>query len=377
MRIRPILAAALVAAIAPRAAMAQEIFERLSIHSSVNVAYGKSDNQQAFGISKDGTTDYRAIALQFGYQIDDNDRVVTQFLNRTFGGSPLNEAAPAFYPVWAFYEHTFESGVKVKAGRAPLPRGLFNEVRFVGTLLPFYRVGRTVYGETLEQIDGVVVSKPWDLGGFRVETYGFAGGFDLRAVLAGAGGTTVYQVRNENTVGTQVWVNTPVEGLRFGGFVARYDNTPNLTLPDSMRPEPTTTAMFSAEAVRSRGFVRAEYTRFDNDGTNTYNAWYAQAGVKPVAPLTIAAEYQEARIHVGLPDPVPDVKLPLSQELTIGFTWATSANIAFKLEGHHITGYDYDTSVPTIIPPAGPPFVATIAPPTKTNYLLASIAIAF
>ncbi|MBX7117884.1 MAG: hypothetical protein K1X31_02675 [Gemmatimonadaceae bacterium] len=377
MRLRPTLLAAVLCAAAAPAASAQDIAERLQIHASINMGYGKSDNQQTFGITKDGTSEYRAVALQFGYAIDDNDRVVTQFLHRYFGASPLNDASPDFYPVWAFYEHAFENGTKVKLGRAPLPRGLFNEVRFVGTLLPFYRVGRAVYGETLEQIDGVVVSKPWDVGSFRIETYGFAGGFDLRAVLADAGGTTVYEARNENTVGTQVWVNTPIEGVRFGGFVARYNTMPFATVAPGSRSKATITSMVSAEAAFSRAFVRSEYTSFDQGESNNYNAWYAQAGVKPVSALTVAAEYQEARILVGLPAPVPSVKLPLSKELTVGLSWSASPNVAFKLEGHQVRGYDFDTAVPTIIPPVAPPFIATIAPATKSHYILASVAVAF
>ena len=36
-----------------------------------------------------------------------------------------------------------------------------------------------------------------------------------------------------------------------------------------------------------------------------------------------------------------------------------------------------DSGVPTIIPPVGPPFIAGIAPASKSHYLLASIAVAF
>jgi len=378
MRFRPIfLTLALAAGLAPRGAAAQTDFvDRFSIHGAINMGYGKSDNAQAFGINKDGTTQYRAVVLQFGYKIDDNDRVVTQLLHRWNGNSPLNTIEKDFFPIWAFYEHAFDNGVKVKLGRAPLPRGLFNEVRFIGTLLPFYRVGRTVYGETLEQIDGVVVSKPWDLGAWRVETYGFAGGFDLRAVLADQNGTTVLNNRLENSIGTQVWINTPLEGVRLGAYLHSYQPTPKYTEPDSLRGHPTTTSMFSAEAVFQRAFVRGEFSRFQSEGHKQYGAWYAQVGVKPLSQLTVAAEYQEAVFRVE-PGPLPPLMLPLSKELTVGFTWARSANVSFKLEGHQIRGYDYDTAVPTIIPPVGPPFVAGIAPATKTNYILASVSVAY
>lgn len=351
--------------------------ERLTVHGAVNAAWGKSDGLPTFGIDKDGTTNYRAIALQFGYQIDDNDRVVTQFLNRWNGTSPLNATEKGFAPVWAFYEHTFENGTKVKLGRNPLPRGLYNEVRFVGTLLPFYRVGRAVYGETLEQIDGVVVSRPFDLGDWRLETFGFAGGFDLRAVLAEASSVNVLQQRLENSVGGQVWLNTPVEGLRVGAYAHSYYYTPRLSRPDSLRSDGNLTWMASAEYARPRYFVRGEMTEFAQGGTRQYQGWYGQVGVKPVESLTLATEYQEATYRVALPAPVPAVDLPMTKELTIGAVWSRSANVAFKLEGHRVVGYDFDTAVPTIIPPTAPPFIAGIAPASKSYYVLASVAITF
>jgi hypothetical protein len=373
-----LLLAVLALGVTPRFAAAQtDLAERLSVHGSINMAWGKSDNLPTFGIDKDGTTEYRAVALQFGYKIDDNDRVVTQFLHRRNGTSPLNDAEPDFFPVWAFYEHAFDNGAKLKLGRAPLPRGLFNEVRFVGTLLPFYRVGRAVYGETLEQIDGAVLSKPFDVGSFRIETYAFAGGFDLRALLPGSSGVSVYQQRMENSFGTQVWVNTPIDGVRVGGYIHSYQDTPHYTLPDSLRGERTTTWTASAEGVFSKGFVRAEMTTFNNDGNRSYGGWYAQAGVKPIEKLTIATEYQEVTLRVGLPAPIPALDVPMTKELTLGFTWHRSPNVVFKLEGHRVTGYDFDVNVPFIIPPSAPPFIATLAPASKSHYILASVAVAF
>ena len=78
---------------ATNTAAAQEALgDRLSIHGSLNAGYGKSDGLPVFGINQDGTTNYRAIALQFGYKTSDKSRVVTQFLSRDLGTSPLQAA---------------------------------------------------------------------------------------------------------------------------------------------------------------------------------------------------------------------------------------------------------------------------------------------
>lgn len=355
--------------------------ERLAIHGSINMGYGKTDGLPYFGLNKDGTSDYRAIALQFGYKVSDKDRVVVQLLHRKIGTSPLNGVEPAIQPVWAFYEHRFDNGVKVKLGRNPLPRGLFNEIRYIGTLLPFYRVGANgVYGETLEFVDGAVVSKTFDVGGgFRLNANVFGGGSDLKAVFPGANGISTVNVRNEQLIGSQLWLNTPVRGVRFGTFAASYQQVPYASLPDSARARRTTTLLFSGEAVYDRAFLRGEYSTFDSKGRSPtdVDGYYIQAGVKPHEQVTIAAEYGGLTTIVALPAPIPSISLPAAKDFGLGVTWKPSANVAFKLEGHRNEGYSFDQSVPSIIPPSGPPFVARLAPASKVNYMIASVAVSF
>ena len=46
----------------------------------------------------------------------------------------------------------------------PLPRGLVNEVRYIGTVLPFFRPSTELQGEAFDAIDGLVASYHRDLG---------------------------------------------------------------------------------------------------------------------------------------------------------------------------------------------------------------------
>ncbi|WP_411282076.1 hypothetical protein [Gemmatimonas sp.] len=371
--------ACLLFAATPLALSAQD--ERLTVHGSVNIAYGKTDGLPYFGLNKDGSADYRAIALQFGYKLSEKDRVVTQLLHRKFGTSPLNAGEPDIQPVWAFYEHKFDNGTAVKVGRNPLPRGLFNEVRFIGTLLPFYRVGTQVYGETLEYIDGFTASKSFELGGdFGLESHVFGGGFNLRAQLPGSTGNIVINQRNENMIGTQLWLKTPVEGVRFGAFVSNYGSTPSATLPEASRPARTTSVLYSAEAKVDRAFARAEYTRFTAKvpSFTDYSAYYLQGGVKPVEKLTLAVEYNSATNVVRFGGaPIPNLDLPITKDIGLGATWQPSVNVAFKLEGHRNEGYGFDRPVPSVILPTAPPLVAKLAPASKAFYGLLSVAVAF
>jgi hypothetical protein len=381
---RTILAAALLtsAATITLAAPLAAQDDRFSFHGSINAGVGKSDGLGVFGIDKDGTTDYRAIAMLFGYKTSENGRVVTQLLHRRIGTSPLSASEPAVGVVWGFYEHRFDNGTTVKLGRNPLPRGIFNEVRFIGTLLPFYRNGTTVYGETLEYIDGVVASRTFELNDqWKLESSAFAGGFDVRAVLPGATGSSVVQLRAENSAGTQLWLHTPIEGVRFGAFVNNYQQTPRASLPEASRPSRTTTTLYSFDANREHGFVRAEYTAFDGRtaGQKThYDGWYVLGGVKPSERLTFAVEYAASNNRVNLPAPVEPLTLPVAKDLGIGAAWAVTPALVFKLEGHRQEGYSFDSPVPTIVPPtSGPPFRATLAPASKAFYGLASVAVSF
>lgn len=374
-----VIAATLTAAMTPGAARAQD--DRLSVHGSANIAYGKTDGLPYFGLNQDGTSDYRAVALQFGYKVSDNDRVVTQLLHRKFGTSPLGAITPDIEPIWAFYEHRFDNGVSVKAGRNPLPRGLFNEVRFIGTLLPFYRVGNAVYGETLENIDGVVVRKPFQLGsGWSLDSYVFGGGYDLKAQIPTSTGNSVIKIRNENSIGAQLWLNLPVKGVRVGTFLQSYKSTPSADLPEDQRPNRTLTALYSAEGVFAKAFVRGELTTFDATGNSyvKFKSYYAQAGVTPTEQLTFAVEYDGGTNNISFaPAPIPNLDLPLNKELALGVTYKPSASVAFKLEGHKVEGYSFDRPVPSVIPPTAPPLVAKLAPASKGYFGLLSVAFSF
>ncbi len=372
-------AVVLAMALTPLTLSAQD--DKLTIHGAANIGYGKTDGVPYFGMTKDGTSDYRALTLQFGYKLDDKSRVVMQLLHRNNGNSPLKTVQPVIEPIWAFYEHKFDNGYTVKAGRNPLPRGLFNEVRFIGTLLPFYRVGNNVYGETLEYIDGVVVGKAFDLGsGWKIDSYLFGGGYDLRYQVPTATGTAVGKIRNEHSVGTQLWLKTPIKGVKLGTFVQSYQQTPYATLPEATRPNRTLTAMYSADAVFSKAFARGEFATFSNKAPSylKLNAYYLQAGITPDDHWTIAAEYDNGYNDISFkPAPIPNLHLPMNEDLFGGVTYKASAGVAFKFEAHQVQGYAFDTPVASIIAPTRPPLVATLAPKTKVVYGLLSVAFSF
>lgn len=368
--VRRIIWTALVALafVAPAAARAQEIADKFQFHGSLVWGYGQSDGLPVFGVPQTGTSDYKAIALQFRYQLDDQNQFVTQLLALSLGVSPLAAVTPAVEPVWAYYQHK-EGDWTFKVGRDPLPRGIFNEVRRIGTLLPFYRVGSDVYQETLEYVDGVVVSRRFDLGkGWGVEGNAFAGGTDLTAEVPGATGVGVIQDRLEKLYGGQVWLNTPVKGLRAGAFAAGA----------ILGGQPYITTLYSLDGNFDHFFVRGEYTAFDAKAPKShYDAWYGMGGIKLGDKFTIASQYMVTNRFIPLPAPVQPLTLQLSTDVAESIIYAPSANVAFKFEVHRKEGYAFDTNVPTFVPPTAPPFIMGLAPASKANFLIASVAISF
>ncbi len=356
-------------------AEAQEWADKLSLHGSLNTGYGKSDRLGVFGIDKDGTSDYRAIALQMGYKLDDKSRVVVQLLHRAIGSSPLMSIQPEVFPVWAFYERKV-GDYTVKLGRNPLPRGIFNEVRFVGTLMPFFR--ESFYGETMENIDGAVVSRGFDLGsGWGLHADAFAGGFDVKYTLAGAEGTVVGSLRGKNSYGTQLWLKTPLPGLRVGANVNEWGSKSQVPGEKDAR---ILTKLFSAEGDFSRFVVRAETQSFaSGEGASKSDTkiWYTQAGIKLTEQFGVFGEFNQMTTDLIFPAPFPSMKLNATEDLAGALNYAPTANVKFKFELHRQTGYSFDSAVPTVIPPTAPPLVMSLAPRSKTNYGLLSVAVSF
>jgi hypothetical protein len=397
MRSLRLIAAGTLLAAAASPALAQDLGERLQVHGSLNAAYAQSDSLPSFGIPKTGTTNYRAFVLQFRYQLSDDDAIVTQFLNRRLGTSPLQAANPDVQVNWAYWQRKHGDWT-LRVGRNPMPRGFFNETRFIGTVLPLFRTGASVYGETLETIDGLVVSRRADLGaGFNLEAHAFGGGSRINVLFPSGTTVSVVDSRLEKFFGGQVFVTTPVPGTRLGGFVGSYEI-------GNVNPYRQNTYLLSAEAVYDRAYIRAEGTRFTTAKSTIegrsyseqqasrvdYLAGYVHAGVKLLPTVTLISELNSARTRIFLPEiPVPGVgptRFPdaaqADRDLAIGASWAITPTTIVKLEGHEARGYNYDVPVigvnPTFIgvPPALRP--ATLINPWRRNrYVIASLAVSF
>ena len=346
----------------------------LVVHGYLTQAYAQSTDVPIYGIGTEGTTDYRALALQFRYGIDANSSLVMQFSHRRLGTSLIQELEPDVALDWAFFQRRWK-GNNIRVGRVPMPRGLFNEVRDVGVILPFFRASKAFYSEGVETVDGISASRNIRLGdsGFDFEASAYFGEFTTTLEFVDTDGLTVLNDRLRKARGAHGVLNTPVAGLRFTGdyVAAEYD---------SGAPFSIWTA--SGDLTRDRWFARAEYElaqteTVEGDPSTDYLAWYAQAGFGLTEKLWLNAQYEfnEITAFGALPSPPlpsPDLAYDNIRDTAVGVLYKFSPLLIFKAEYHFFEGYQLDEPTPPLNPLTG-----QALPAGETDYFIISLSAAF
>ncbi len=377
--------------------------DKLQVHGFLTQSYATADfakggfssptsDEIFLGIPEDGTSEYRNLAIQFRYEVSPKNVMVVQFAHRRFGDSPFNEIADEVELDWAFYEHRFRDNTSIKVGKVQIPFGIFNEVRDVGTVLPFFRPAFVFYREgtfTTETVDGLVFShtfapqSDWNL---EFDIYG--GGWDLVEQPANVP-TRVIEARAEDAFGTQLWVNTPVSGLRFGAGGQRYSVEGGAL----RRPGEKTTWTdwhASIDAVFDRWVARAEYRELDFPinfvpspafGTvlsdTLYTAYYLQFGVNATEKLAfyVQGEFsdleQASRRFTG-----PLVTEGFRDDVGFAVNYAFLPNVVLKAEHHQVdlNQPGFAGAVPT---PEGLKLVPRTRKATDGSYSIVSLSASF
>jgi hypothetical protein len=340
--------------------------QRVVIHGYFSQAYANSSEHQLIGVPDSGTFDYRRMALLLRGTITSKDSLVLQIAQRRLGESPVMSIEPDVKLDWAFYEHRFGNATSVRVGRIPTPLGLYSEVRYVGTVLPFYRAPYNFYQEgsfTTENVNGVRVShtfaaaKPWNL-----EAQLFGGGFSTIEAYYGQ----VNRAYTNNALGGQLWLNTPVEGLRFGAGGDFFDI--QNTILDEDGKDKWKTWVASADLSRTRFRIRAEYSQIRIKRAEfTDKAFYVYAGVNLTEKLVAHAQYDTSSAILGTGD--QSTTLPkLYQDTTLGLSYAFRPDVVLKGEYHLAKGRLIEDEKVPLQPGFGP---------YKGNYFILSVSASF
>lgn len=353
----------LLAALAAPAA-AQET--KLQVHGYLTQAYGAAHGGSFLGIPEGGTADYRTAALQLRYSMTPTDQFVWQFSHRRLGTSPITVGEPELKVDWLFYSRQM-GNLNLRVGRLPIPAGIYNEVRDVGVLLPLYRAPYNFYFEgafTSETVDGIsagytlFADAPWN-----VELSVFGGRYDMtnRSISYDSTGTPAAVspevVNVDNALGTQLWVNTPVDGVRAGFGGSRMD-------AQSGGFAGKWTEWHGSIDARTRwATVQAEYRRFDIPAV-IYTAGYVYAGVHATSKLTLHGQIELSNVALSTAPGTP--KFDYDRTKAFGASYAFRSDLVVKGEYHFTNGYWADAPVSDI------GFA-----PSKVSYFLVSFSTSF
>ena len=354
------------------------------------VPQGPTFDERAIGIPEDGTFNYRAMALQFRYEMTPQDIFVVQLSSRALGDSPISNVEDEVELDWAFYERRLGDDTAVKLGRVQIPFGIFNELRDVGTILPFYRAPFLFYREgafTSETVDGIVLSHIFGAASdWSFETDFFVGRWD--SIEQDPIGTAGVAKANNEGYGFQFWLNTPVSGLRFGLGGHHRDVTEGaegvLRLPGATSK--LDDFYFSVEAAFERIVFRAEYREFEGDPetspafgatdfSSTINQVYGQLGYHPTDKLRFYVQYETGDSDIFASIFTNDFTVTLREDLGFAVNYLFSPNLVLKAEYHEVSGEDF-TFFPTV-GPAGFQLVPLVTDLDDGNYYILSFSVSF
>jgi hypothetical protein len=351
-------------------ASAQELLDRLEMHGSLNAGYGRSDSLGVFGIPQKGTSDYRVFTMQFRYKATEKDQVVAQVFNRRLGTSPLAGAISDVTMQWAYWQHR-EGDLTVKVGRNPLPRGLLNEVRYIGTVMPFFRPPIELQLEAFDALDGAVLSYHRELPlGLGFDQHVFAGGSENRTIASTAQGQQLRIARAENMFGGQSYLTLPVANAKLGLYGARYGFVQ--TTGRGYRSN----VIGSAEASVSVFKLQTEHSRITGYGPlNDNRSGYTWLTTRLHDRFSIAGQHAYTRRKLYATNPAANRMYMDTRTEGIAGSFSLTRSSVLKLEHHWRDGYAFDNAVSVV--KSQTPTAVVMAPRQKARYILASVAASF
>jgi hypothetical protein len=312
---------------------------------------------QAYAASNGSLT---LAAVQMRVDVTPEDGFAVQLDHERLGASPAGKFEPDLNLEWLFYERRFGAG-SARVGRVKIPFGIYNEVRDVGILLPFYSPSQDFYGLgsfTTETVDGLAVSYPFDLGGgWQLDVDAYGGNWRFLALALDG---QLKESKARGSAGGELWLTTPWRGLRLGAggmrFTAQTPGDPKANLR---------VGHVSLEWDLGRAVAHAEYKSTSYELGQlvhaTEHAGYLHLGVHLSDRLVANAQagFSDAAIKEL------HRTVHLDRDLAAGMSYAFLNKFVLKLEHHWKNGYPLDAPV------------SFAQPVQKSRYVIASVATAF
>jgi len=365
---------------------ATETAEDLRISGFLTQAHGQSSTGRIQGATKDGTTDLRNVAVQFRWEKSERDTVVVQLSHEKRGDDLFFPDGDEVEIDWAFYELRIRELTVIKVGRLNVPLGIYNEIRDVGTLLPFFELPVSFYAGVLssaETVDGISFSHTFaPRSEWALEAEAYHGGWDTfqqQVDLESDFGIVNLEARAEQGLGLQLWLQTPIRGLRIGGGTLTWLLHGPLSMPG--RKDRWQSDHLSLDLTGERWMLRAERRqwRFDQDfgaflnlpvslpGRAQRDGLYVQLGGWVTPRVGLFAQFDEASLedNLGLLPQLDD----FHEDLALSFNYRVRPDLVIKVEHH-----DASTRFPLGTPdqPMG-----VGSDPVDVTWTIASLSVSF
>ena len=346
-----------------------EISKGFYLNAYLTQGWGITDGVPILGLDEDGRFDYRSAALLFRYELSKKDTLVFQLAHEDLGQSAFDAFRDDIELDWAFYQRTLGESSRVRIGRLPIPFGIYNELRDVGMTLEFFRPPVGIYYEgsfSSETLDGAsfshsfLVDSAWSLD---LDLY--FGSWERNEAASGF----AFQGEARDGLGAQLWLGTPVTGLRFGLAYQTFDQE---GAEGILRIGETDYDyyLFSADAELDRFWFRAEFLRIETSfltsGDFDQNSYYVLAGFRATDRLSLHILWEDSLGKATSSSSGNATRLdPFYQDLAFSVGYRISDHALLRLEAHRAKSFQADTPRP----PNQPFF--------DVDYGIVSVAVAF
>ena len=359
-------------------AWAFDLGTKMRINGFLSQGYIKSQDNNFFGESKDGSFQINEFGLTLNGELTDNLRVGLQLLSRDLGAEGNNKVNID----WGMADYRWRDWLGVRLGKVKLPIGLYNQGRDSDFLRPAVFLPQSIYDENKRNL--VVAAT----GGSLYGNLSFGNGGDLEyqayygevnfpedsgqalgmrtlaenMLRRSRSGTKVvaFEADNRYVYGGSLIYSPPVEGLRLGVsyFTGKSEFDFKLKRRDGslFRDEATGNnkdfIVYSAEYVRDKMTLSIEYSEFTADRMvfgkevpgGRSQGGYIQACYRLIDPVVIYALYD---VFYADKDDRDGSELEARGELDylgwrkdfgLGVRWDVNDNWVLKAEWHKVDG---------------------------------------
>jgi hypothetical protein len=270
---------------------------------------------------------------------------------------------------YASIEYTFNDYIGLRGGRIRRPQGIYNDIQDVDLARTYVLLPQGIYDSRYRDfsasVDGGEVFGDIPLGNAGALSYETYAGYVSIGVDSGVAeeinnalpGGKVTSFNPFLGAGSQLWWNTPVDGLRFGAsFTHGFDFDYNFTVPTGYPPPyPSSASLravsqlilqeYSAEYLWNRWTFQAEFYHVqESQGTTspagTINsffsayAWYGATAYRFNKWLEVGGYYTEYHAN----EQITMASDGSQKDAALSFRFDPLPWWLFKIEGHYIRG---------------------------------------